>query len=117
MSTLIDIRSIWSTRPVQKFIKQWRKLLPVDNKVRYMAKRLTRTKYLDPEAQYRRGPALDFDVLAQMSEHQAKGIPPRSIILFKVGDNYRIVQGHYELTLAIISGHKKIPAIFVKDFF
>ena len=82
-----------------------------------MAQTTYRSQRLDPDTTFRKTNALDKEVLNKMWKAMLAGTRYPPIILCRVDDKYRLVQGHYTLALAMASGNKNIHAIFVQKMY
>ena len=116
MSIPVDVNKIWLVKSVYRSLRTYRRTLSKDDKHRRWLKRVGDSKRLDPERHFREMDCRLTKLLVDnlMLDPFLK-FPP--IILCKVGNNYRIVQGHFYLMSALLRGEETINAIFVQAMY
>ena len=117
MASLVNVNKIWLVTAIRAILKAYRKRLSRDDIQRKLLKRKSSKRQLDPESKFRETEPIAIDLADKILSAKREGLKCPTIILCKVGDNYRIVQGHIFLACAIANGEDVVNAIFVKDMF
>lgn len=121
MATVVKMSNIWLVNSIRSMVKSWCHSLPKTNEHRRWLKRHAGRHRLDPETTFSNDRKHDVSHTVQdmskmwqaILKHKVKP----TIILCRIGNGYRIVQGHHLVASALANGERSLSATLVQNYF